>query len=330
MHDIPRSTLVLGGGVVACEAATWLAGLGSEVTILERTGRLLGRSEPFVGALLADRFAASAVTVRFNTTVTGVQRTEVGAGGIGRLHGGPVTVTLASGSTLVADELVVAAGREANSTDLGLEQVGLCGTGGYVAVDDQFEVRGVDGHWLYAVGDLCGRSLLTHLGKYQARIVGEVIAARAEGIPLDMQAYNRHADLADHGLVPQVTFTDPEVGSVGLTEREAHAANLDVETVEYDLANLSGTYVLRDDYVGHAKLVIDRAADVVVGATFMGTGVAELTHSATIAVVGRVPIPVLWHAVPSYPTVSEAWLRLLEDLYMNRCQQRLTSLVAAR
>jgi pyruvate/2-oxoglutarate dehydrogenase complex dihydrolipoamide dehydrogenase (E3) component len=114
--------------------------------------------------------------------------------------------------------------------------------------------------------------------------------------------------------VPQVIFTDPEIGLVGLTEAQARARNLDVEVVEYDLAALAGTYVLRDNYVGRAKLVLDRSADVVVGATFAGTGVAELTHSATMAVVAKIPVPVLWHVVPSYPTVSEAWLRLLETL----------------
>lgn len=329
MHDIPGSVLIMGGGVVACEAATWLAALGAEVTVVEMSDRLLGRNEPFVGALLGERFAGTGVTVHLSTTVASVERAEVNAAGTGRLHGGPLTVTLASGETLRVDELVVAVGRRANSDGLGLEEVGLPGTG-FVGVDDQFEVLGVAGRWLYAVGDVCGRSLLTHMGKYQARIAGEVIAARAQGVPLETVPYNRHTDLADHGLVPQVTFTDPEIGSVGLTEQQARDAGLDVETVEYDLAGLSGTYVLRDDYLGRAKLVLDRAADVVVGATFMGAGVAELTHSAAMAVAARVPISVLWHVVPSYPTVSEAWLRLLEALHADRTKRRSASLVAAR
>jgi pyruvate/2-oxoglutarate dehydrogenase complex dihydrolipoamide dehydrogenase (E3) component len=150
------------------------------------------------------------------------------------------------------------------------------------------------------------------MGKYQARICGTVIAARAEDKPVDGPWTT---DRADHGAVPQVTFTDPQVASVGLTEAEAREAGVDVETVEYDLAALAGTYVMRDDYVGRAKIVIDRAADTLVGATFVGPEVSDLVHAATVAIVGAVPLPTLWHAVPSYPTPSEIWLRLLETRY---------------
>jgi dihydrolipoamide dehydrogenase len=149
------------------------------------------------------------------------------------------------------------------------------------------------------------------MGKYQARVAGDVIAARAAGRPLDGI---RFTDVADGRAVPQVTFTDPEVGSVGLTAEQARKAGLDVETVEHDLAAVAGSALFRDDYVGRAVLVVDRAADTLVGATFVGSGIAELVHSATVAVVGEVPVSVLWHAVPSYPTVSEIWLRLLETL----------------
>jgi len=113
-------------------------------------------------------------------------------------------------------------------------------------------------------------------------------------------------------------FTDPEVGSVGRTAAEARAAGIDVETVEYDLASVAGAVLLRDDYLGRANLVIDRASDSLVGATFVGSEIAELVHSATVAVIGKVPLSTLRHAVPSYPTVSEIWLRLLETLRAQR------------
>jgi dihydrolipoamide dehydrogenase len=228
-----------------------------------------------------------------------------------------VTVRLSDGDTVTADEIVVATGRTPNSEDIGLETVGL-DPGGAVTVDDHMTVTGVAGDWLYAIGDLCGRALLTHMGKYQARIAGTVVAARAAGQPVGNGPFTPHTDVADHGLVPQVIFTDPEIGAVGLTEAQARERKLDVQVVEYDLAELAGTYVLRDNYVGRAKLVVDRSADVVVGATFAGTGVAELTHSATMAIVAKIPIPVLWHVVPSYPTASEGWLRLLETLNADR------------
>lgn len=309
LHEVPRRVVLIGGGVVACEAATWLRGLGAEqVTIVEGSGRLLGRTEPFAGDLVRERFESAGISVRLGSRAAAVRRDSVNDAGVGRVHGGEVVVTLRDGDEITADEIVVAAGRTPNSDSIGLESVGLK-AGGFIQVDDQFRALG---NWLYAIGDVCGRALLTHMGKYQARLAGEIIAGDATGQPVDI------TDVADHGAIPQVTFTSPEVGSVGLTEQQAVAAGRSVETVEYDLSYLAGTYVLRDNYVGRAKLVIDPAADTVIGATFVGDGIAELVHSATVAVVGKVPIPTLWHAVPSYPTVSEVWLRLLETLNTQR------------
>ena len=312
LHEVPRRVAVIGGGVVACEAITWLRGLGTEeLTVIEPAASLLGRQEPFVAELIGQRFAEWGIEVLTGTPVDRVDRPGATASGEGHRHGGPATVT-AGGRAIEVDELVVAAGRTPNSADLGLETVGLdvAGTHGVVPVDDHLTVQGVAGEWLYAVGDVCGRALLTHMGKYQARVAGDVIAARAEGRPLDG---SRHRDLADHDMVPAVVFTDPQIASVGLTESTARERGIDVESVEYDLARVAGAALLRDDYRGHAKLVVDRSTDTLVGATFVGTDVAELLHSATTAVVGRVPLDTLWHVVPSYPTVSEVWLRLLES-----------------
>jgi dihydrolipoamide dehydrogenase len=324
MHEVPPRVVVVGGGVVACEAATWLRGLGvAEVTVVHRGPRLLARTEPFAGDLVATALGESGVTIRLETAPVAVRRDRVNDSGVGQVHGGEVTVTLSDGDPVVADEIVVATGRTPATDGIGLETVGLeLHPGAPVPVDDHLTVTGAAGGWLYAIGDLTGRALLTHMGKYQARIAGNVIAARAAGQPLDDRPYNVHTDVVNDRGVPQVIFTDPEVGAVGLTEAQARERGLDVEVVEYDLAQLAGTYVLRGSYTGRAKLVLDRSADVVVGATFVGTGVAELTHSATVAVVGEVPVPVLWHVVPSYPTASEAWLRLLENLNAARQASR--------
>lgn len=312
LHEIPRRVVIVGGGVVACESATWLAGLGAEeVTIVERSGALLGRSEDFAGELVADAFSRAGVRVLLDASVDSVSRPSATDTGEGRIHGGEaqVIVGVTGGKEVVAaDEIVVAAGRVPNSADLGWETIGT-GFDRYVEVDDHLEVLGVPGEWLYAIGDLNGRALLTHMGKYQARIAGAVIAARASGRPL---AGPEFLASADHGQVPQVTFTDPQVASVGLTEAAARAAGVDVATAEYDLAALAATFIQREDYRGRAKLVVDRGAGVIVGATFVGPDVAELVHAATVAVVGRVPLATLWHAVPSFPTASEIWLRLLE------------------
>ncbi|WAL68460.1 NAD(P)/FAD-dependent oxidoreductase [Amycolatopsis cynarae] len=315
LHEVPARVVILGGGVVACEAATWLRGLGvAELTLVYRGEGLLPGQEPFAGELVAERLRRDGVRLCPGRTIARVDRENPRDTGKGWTHGGEVTVRLDDGTVVAADEIVVAAGRVPNTGDLGLDSVGVPG-GGFLEVDEFQAVRGVDGEWLYAIGDVCGRALLTHMGKYQARVAGEAIAARARGRKPEVSAE------PGHRAVPQVTFTDPEVGSAGLTERRARAAGIEVETVEYDLAGLAGTYVLREDYRGRAKLVLDKESDTIVGATFVGAGIAELVHSATVAIVGRIPVAALWHAVPSYPTVSEAWLRLLETLNTARHQR---------
>jgi pyruvate/2-oxoglutarate dehydrogenase complex dihydrolipoamide dehydrogenase (E3) component len=321
LHVVPRRIVVVGGGVVACEATTWLRGLGAEVTLIGAESGLLGRNEPFAGEYVREELAARGVTMHLGVSVDRVERVDPAATGEGQIHGGEVTVHFGAES-VIADEVLVAVGRSPVSRDIGLETVEVAAGGtldsvvqhnrGYVAVDDHLAVDGVDGEWLYAIGDLNARALLTHMGKYQARICGAVLAARAQGLPVDG---GRFHDLADHGIVPQVTFTDPQVASVGLTEHEAREKGFQVETVEYDLGALAGTYVMRDDYKGRAKIVIDVDADTLLGATFVGPEVSDLLHAATVAVVGKVTLETLWHAVPSYPTPSEIWLRLLETRF---------------
>jgi dihydrolipoamide dehydrogenase len=180
-------------------------------------------------------------------------------------------------------------------------------------VDDTMLVTGT--HWLYAVGDVNHRVLLTHQGKYQARAAGNVIAARANGEEVDDRPWGRHVATADHRSVPQVTFSEPEVASVGLTEKAAREAGLDIRVIDYDLGDLGGASLHADGYTGRARMVVDEKRRVIVGMTFVGPDVAELLQAATNAVVGEIPLDRLWHAVPAYPTVSEAWLRLLESYY---------------
>jgi dihydrolipoamide dehydrogenase len=182
---------------------------------------------------------------------------------------------------------------------------------GALRVDDSGLVEGVDGQWLYAAGDVTGRAPLTHQGKYDARITGAAIAARRRGGSVDTSPWGEHAATADHAAVPQVTFTDPEVASVGRTAEQARRDGLDVRVVDLPFA-VGGARIQADDYDGAVRMVVDEAESVVVGMTFVGQDVAELLHAATVAVVGEVPLGRLWHAVPAYPTMSEVWLRLLE------------------
>ncbi|MFE9852731.1 dihydrolipoyl dehydrogenase family protein [Streptomyces sp. NPDC005576] len=299
--SVPGRLVVVGGGVVGVEMATAWQGLGARVTLLIRGGGLLPKMEPFAGELVAEALTEGGADIRYGVSATAVHR----AG-----HDGPVTVELDDGDRIEADEILFATGRAPRTDDLGLERVGQK-PGGWLTVDDSCRVEGSD--WLYAVGDVNHRALLTHQGKYQARIAGAAIAARAQGVAmLETDRWGAHAATADHAAVPQVVFTDPEAASVGLTLAEAEHAGLRVRAVDYDLGSVAGASLYASGYRGRARMIVDLDREILLGVTFVGPGVGELLHSATVAVAAEVPIARLWHAVPSYPTISEVWLRLLE------------------
>ncbi|MFI9027375.1 dihydrolipoyl dehydrogenase family protein [Streptomyces sp. NPDC053560] len=302
-QKVPGRLAVVGGGVVAVEMATAFQALGSRVTMLVRGGSLLARMEPFAGELVAEALGEAGADLRWHTSVEKAHRPD---------PDGPVTLTLGGGERIEADEVLFATGRAPRTDDLGLETVGL-EPGSWLDVDDSCRVTGVDGDWLYAVGDVNHRALLTHQGKYQARIAGAAIAARAQGTPgPDTGRWGAHAATADTAAVPQVVFTDPEAASVGLTAEEAGRAGHRVRSVDVDLGGVAGASLYADGYRGRARMVVDLDREVLLGVTFVGPGVGELLHSATVAVAGEVPLSRLWHAVPAYPTISEVWLRLLE------------------
>ncbi|MFE1520832.1 dihydrolipoyl dehydrogenase family protein [[Kitasatospora] papulosa] len=296
---VPGRLIVVGGGVVAAEMATAWQALGAGVTLLVRGEQLLDRMEPFAGALVAEALGAAGADIRTNTSVVSVTR-----------ENGTVVAVTDTGERVEGDEILFATGRTPRTGDIGLDTVGLK-PGSWLRTDDSLRVVGHD--WLYAAGDVNRRALVTHQGKYQARIAGTVIAARASGrTELESAPWGAHVATADHAAVPQVIFTDPEVASVGLSLAEAEQAGHRVRAVDVDLSTVAGAGLYRDDYRGRARMVVDLDRETLLGATFVGPGVGELVHSATVAVVGRVRLDRLWHAVPSFPTISEAWLRLLE------------------
>lgn len=285
--EIPSRLVILGGGVVGCEMAQAHRRLGaSEVTIIEMADRILSPYDPWVAELVAEAFDEDGIRVIVGRSA---QRVTQEAGG------GPVTVELDDGTTVVGDELLVATGRTANTDDIGLDAVGL-EPGGAMEVDDQLRVPGFD--WLHAAGDVNGRAMLTHQGKYQGRLIGDIVAGK------DRSAW------ADHRAVPQVVFTGPEIASVGTTAQKAEEDGLAVRVVTSDLGGAAAAKLSGD--AGRAQLVIDDERQVVIGATVVGADVGELIHAMTVAIVGEVPIDTLWHAVPAFPTLSEIWLRLLE------------------
>ncbi|CAL9372107.1 dihydrolipoyl dehydrogenase family protein [Streptomyces sp. enrichment culture] len=294
----PGRLIVVGGGVVAAEMATAWQALGSRVTLLVRGKGLLNRMEPFAGELVAEALTEAGADIRTGTSVESVRR-----------ENGTVVAVTSAGDRIEADEILFATGRAPRTDDLGLETVGL-EPGSWPATDDSLRVNGTD--WLYAVGDVNHRALLTHQGKYQARIAGAAIAARAAGDTLLEEPWGAHAATADHHAVPQVVFTDPEAAAVGLSLAEAEQAGHRVRAVDVEFSSVAGAGLYGDGYRGRARMVVDLEDEILRGVTFVGPGVGELIHSATIAIAGRVPVGRLWHAVPSYPTLSEVWLRLLE------------------
>ena len=290
--EVPRRLLVLGGGAIGVELAQCFKRLGAEeVSVLEGGPRLLAREEPFAGKEVQEAFEKEGMTVVTGTKVTSVRRDGTD---------GPVVATLEDGRTFTGDEILVAVGRRPRTSDIGLDSVGLGELAGkYLDIDDRIRVKGAPA-WLYAVGDCNGVAMFTHMGKYQGRLAGDIIAGKDA------------RDLVEPDVIPRVTFTDPQVAAVGLTEEQARDKGLNVRVVTYAMPSVSGVYVRGNDMVGTGQMVVDESNRTIVGATFTGQDVQELVHAATIAIVGKLTLDQLWHAVPSFPTVSEIWLRLLE------------------
>ena len=291
---IPSSLIVLGGGVVGVEMAQAYASLGARVTIVEALERLVAGEEDFASEQVREALLEHGVEVVLGVKATAVRRDHEGD------SRGPVTVELEDGRSLTAAELLAAVGRRPRTDDLGLESIGLT-PGEPVEVDATLRVPGHD--WLYVVGDANGRVLLTHMGKYQARVAAEHILGRAGGDAI------LHSD---GRLSPRVIFTEPQIAAVGHTLASATQAGLNVRAVDQPVGGNAGGSFIGHDAPGTVRLIVDEDRRVLVGATFTGVEVAESLHAATIAVIGEVPLERLWHAVPCFPTRSEVWLRLLE------------------
>jgi dihydrolipoamide dehydrogenase len=292
-REVPENLIVLGGGVVGCEMAQAWRAIGSAVTIIEGTPRLLPPEEPFASRELTEAFERASIDVRCGHQLESVSR-----------EGQTITAKLEDGSLVTGTHLLVAVGRTPNSDDLGLSAIGLA-DGGYVDVDDRMRVHGADGdgQWLYAIGDVNGRALLTHMGKYQARIATDCIDGRDTG-----------PARAEEIGSPRVVFTDPQIAAVGLTEAQAKDKGVDVETVSVTTSGNAGASFYGRNTPGTSQLVIDGERRVIVGATFVGFETAELLQAATIAVTAELTLEQLAHAVPAFPTRSEIWLKLLDRL----------------
>jgi pyruvate/2-oxoglutarate dehydrogenase complex dihydrolipoamide dehydrogenase (E3) component len=296
--EAPPSLLVLGGGVVGVEMAQAYASLGSRVTVVEALPRLIAGEEELASEQVCEALRDAGVEVHLGVKASAVRRESADE---------PVTVELDDGSAHTAAELLVALGRRPHTDGLGLQELGLAGAqdAGHPVEVDAASLRVAGREWLYAIGDVNGHALLTHMGKYQARFVADQILGRESGAAGGLRF--------DGARSPRVIFTEPQVAAVGYTLRGAREAGIDARGVDRPIeANAGGSFV-GHGAPGTARLVVDESRRVLVGATFTGVEVAEQLHAATIAVVGEVPLQRLWHAVACFPTRSEVWLRLLEE-----------------
>jgi pyruvate/2-oxoglutarate dehydrogenase complex dihydrolipoamide dehydrogenase (E3) component len=272
--ELPDSIVVLGAGAIGSEFSQVMSRFGTRVTIVEALDRLLPLEEPEAGALLREAFEAEGITVH-----TGLMASEVERRGDG------VAVTLSDGTVVEADRLLVATGRRTNIAGLGLEVVGVDASARFAPVDDRMRVA--DGVW--AVGDITGKGLFTHVGIYQAGIaVADILGG---------------SDLrADYGAVPRVTFVDPEVGSVGMTEFDATAAGINVATALVGVPGTARGWLHASGNEGLIKLVADKDRGVLVGATSAGPHGGEVLGLLTLAVHEATPISRLREMIYAYPT----------------------------
>jgi len=287
--QVPASMIVLGGGPVGSELSQAWASLGTEVTLVEGGPRLLSREEAFAGEEVAESLGKSfGVDVRTGTKVGAVR------------PGGPgVIARLSDGDSVEAAEILIAVGRVPHTADLGLGAVGVePNEHGYLEVDERMRVGGSG--WLWAIGDVNGRALFTHMGKYHAWIAAENLLGRpAEAVAEELGS-------------PRVTFTDPQVAAAGKTLEQAREAGIEARAVDVPTDGTAGASYQGKETGGTSQIVVDVDKQTIVGATFTGFETADFLQAATFAIVAEVPLSKLRHAVAPYPSRSEIWLKLLE------------------
>ncbi len=267
-HQVPESLVVLGGGPVGCELAQFYARMGAKVTIVERGATLLGRIHSDAGALLADVFSEDGIDVRVGV---GVDKVEPG-----------IRVHLSDGTAIESRRLLVATGRRPNVEGLGLEQLGVEITPRGIVVDDR--LRAADNVW--AIGDVNGIALFTHVGKYQARVAAADVC--------------RQRTRADYRAIPAGVFTDPEVATVGRTSGDG----LVTARIELDSVPRLSTYE-KPARPGFLRLFADPRAEILVGAVCVGPQAAEWLGQLTLAIRAAVPLETLLDTIQPYPTFSE-------------------------
>jgi pyruvate/2-oxoglutarate dehydrogenase complex dihydrolipoamide dehydrogenase (E3) component len=283
--------------------ATAYRSYGAMITLITSSAEVLPKQEPEAGKRVRESLVSRGATVLLSIKVTAVERNREG-----------IKVTLSTGDSISGSELLVAAGRRPRTSDIGLETIGLEGLkGSALPVYDSMAVKSVPEEWLFAIGDMNGRVMTTHMGKYQARVAADNIIARVKGTEITPkgEGWNKYTAFADRTAISQIIFTDPNVACVGLTLAEAKKTGRSVREVATPF-KVPGAVYHEDGYSGWAQWVVDTETNQLVGATFVGRDAADLLHASTVAVAGGVPLNRLWHAVPGFPTLSEVYLDLME------------------
>ncbi len=290
IRSLPATLIVLGGGAIGLELAQAFSRFGCKVTVVEALDRILAPEEPESSELVATVLRAEGIDIRTGSAAAGVLRGEDG-----------VLLTLADGSEIRADEILVAAGRAPNVRGIGLGTVGLDETARpSFTVDERMRVNGVDGVW--AIGDIAGKGAFTHMAVYQA------------GIAFDDVTGVSSPRLAQDHAVPRVTFTDPEVGSVGMTEAQACAAGLTVQVGLANSATSSRGWLHGEGNEGLMKLIVDADKGILVGATSVGPRGGEVLSMFNLAVHARVPVAELRSMIYAYPTFYRGALDALANI----------------
>jgi pyruvate/2-oxoglutarate dehydrogenase complex dihydrolipoamide dehydrogenase (E3) component len=287
-EEIPATLCVLGGGAIGVELAQMFSRFGSEVTVLEAGAQLVGPEEPETGALLAEVFEAEGIDARTDAKIESVGH-----------DGRRFEVHLADRSPVVADRLLVAAGRRVDLAQLNVSSIGVEESARALPVDDHLRVEGAEGVW--AIGDITGKGAFTHVSMYQADIVVNDIMGN-EVVP------------ADYRAVPRVTFTDPEIGSVGLSERVARSQGLEVRVGTTQVPSSTRGWIHKAGNRGFIKLVEDHDRGVLVGATSAGPWGGEVLSLLALAVYAEVPTVSLRHMIYAYPTFHRAIESAVKDL----------------
>jgi pyruvate/2-oxoglutarate dehydrogenase complex dihydrolipoamide dehydrogenase (E3) component len=290
--QVPTSLLVLGGGAIGVELAQVFARFGSRVTIVEAAPQLLPLEEPDAGALLAGVFAKEGIAVRVGVSAVAV-----------RHDGGTFTVELDGGEELTAAQLLVATGRRVDLAAVGLDTVGIDTTARAVGVDSRMRVAPN----IWAIGDMTGKGAFTHVSMYQAEIaLADILGTPTLG--------TSGVAAADYRALPRVTFTDPEVGSVGMTQQQAVEAGIDVVVGRAEMASTSRGWIHGPGNDGLIRLVADEQRGVLVGGTVVGPAGGEILSAIVVAVHAEVPLERLRSMIYAYPTFHRGILDALKDL----------------